>query len=90
MLKKIVTVLVFVNTIGLLGIFGGGFYAYKYVNSGNFEKLIKSKIMGDIQSALPSAIEDKLPSITGKSIPLPIKSVSLIYPFQIYPYLTFR
>ena len=73
MLKKIVTVLVFVNTIGLLGIFGGVFYAYKYVNSGNFEKLIKSKIMGDIQSALPSAIEDKLPSITGKSIPLPIK-----------------
>jgi len=73
MLKKIVTVLVFVNTIGLLGIFGGGFYVYKYVNSGNFEKLIKSKIMGDIQSALPSAIEDKLPSITGKSIPLPIK-----------------
>ena len=47
--------------------------AYKYVTSGNFEKLIKSKIMGDIQSALPSAIEDKLPSMTGKSIPLPIK-----------------
>ena len=73
MLNKIVTVLVFVNTIGLLGIFGGGFYAYRYVTSGNFEKLIKSKIMGDIQSALTSAIEDKLPSITGKSIPLPIK-----------------
>ena len=73
MLKKIVTVLVFVNTNGLLGIFCGGFYAYRYVTSGNFEKLIKSKIMGDIQSALPSAIEDKLPSITGKSIPLPIK-----------------
>ena len=45
MLKKIVTVLVFVNTIGLLGIFCGGFYAYRYVTSGNFEKLIKSKIM---------------------------------------------
>ena len=42
-------------------------------NNSNFDKLIKSKIMGDIQSALPSAIEDKLPSITGKSIPLPIK-----------------
>ena len=73
MLKKIVTVLVFVNTIGLVGIIGGGFYSYKYVTSGNFEKLIKSKIMGDIQSALPSAIEDKLPSITGKSIPIPFK-----------------
>ena len=73
MLKKIVTVLVFVNTVGLVGIIGGGFYSYKYVTSGNFEKLIKSKIMGDIQSALPSAIEDKLPSMTGRSIPLPIK-----------------
>ena len=73
MLKKIVTVLVFVNTIGLLGIFGGGFYLYKYVNSGNFEKLIKSKIMGDIQSALPDAIGDKLPQRTGNSVPLPFK-----------------
>jgi len=69
MLKKIITVLVFINTIGLLGIFGGGFYAYKYATSGNFEKLIKSKIMGDIQDALPTAIDNKLPSITGESIP---------------------
>ena len=43
------------------------------VQRGNFEKFIKSKVMGDIQKALPSAIENKLPSITGKSIPLPIK-----------------
>ena len=73
MLKKIITALVFANTIILLGIIGGGFYAYRYVTSGNFEKLIKSKVMRDIQKALPSAIENKLPSITGKSIPLPIK-----------------
>jgi len=39
------------------------------VTSGNFEKLIKSKIMGDIQDALPTAIDNKLPSITGESIP---------------------
>ena len=71
--QKGLTGLIIFNTVGLVGIIGGGFYTYKYINSGNFEKLIKSKIMGDIQSALPSAIEDKLPSITGKSIPLPIK-----------------
>ncbi len=73
MLKKIITTLVFANTIILLGIIGGGFYAYRYVTSGNFEKLIKSKVMGDIQKALPSAIGNQLPAITGKSIPLPIK-----------------
>jgi hypothetical protein len=29
--------------------------------------------MGDIQSALPGAIEDKLPNRTGNSVPLPFK-----------------
>ena len=71
--QKVLTGLIIFNTVGLVGIIGGGFYTYKYITSGNFEKLIKSKIMGDIQSALPGAIEDKLPSRTGNSVPLPFK-----------------
>ena len=71
--QKVLTGLIIFNTVGLVGIIGGGFYGYKYINSGNFEKLIKSKIMGDIQSALPGAIEDKLPNRTGNSVPLPFK-----------------
>ena len=71
--QKVLTGLIIFNTVGLVGIIGGGFYTYKYINSGNFEKLIKSKIMGDIQSALPKAIENKLPSRTGNSVPLPFK-----------------
>ena len=71
--QKVLTGLIIFNTVGLVGIIGGGFYSYKYVTSGNFEKLIKSKIMGDIQSALPSDIEDKLPNRTGNSVPLPFK-----------------
>ena len=71
--QKVLTGLIIFNTVGLVGIIGGGFYSYKYVTSGNFEKLIKSKIMGDIQSALPGAIEDKLPNRTGNSVPLPFK-----------------
>ena len=69
MIKKIITALVFLNTIGLLALFGGGFYAYKYATSGNLEKFIKNKLMGDSQQVLPSAIEDKLPNKTGVSIP---------------------
>ena len=71
--QTVLTGLIIFNTIGLVGIIGGGFYTYKYITSGNFEKLIKSKIMGDIQSALPKAIENKLPSRTGNSVPLPFK-----------------
>ena len=46
--QKILTGLIIFNTVGLVGILGGGFYAYKYVTSDNFEKLIKNKVMGDI------------------------------------------
>ena len=41
--QKILTGLIIFNTVGLVGILGGGFYAYKYVTSDNFEKLIKNK-----------------------------------------------
>ena len=71
--QKVLTGLIIFNTVGLVGIIGGGFYTYKYITSGNFEKLIKSKIMGDIQSALPDAISGQLPRRTGNSVPLPIK-----------------
>ena len=67
--QKILTGLIIFNTVGLLGILGGGFYAYKYVTSDNFEKLIKNKIMGDIQNVLPKAIQSEIPDTTGISIP---------------------
>ena len=67
--QKILTGLIIFNTVGLVGILGGGLYAYKYVTSDNFEKLIKKKVMGDIQNILPKAIESELPDTTGISIP---------------------
>ena len=33
------------------------------------QKLIKNKVMGDIQNVLPKAIESELPDTTGVSIP---------------------
>ena len=67
--QKIRTGLIIFNTVGLVGILGGGFYAYKYIKSDNFEKLIKNKIMGDIQNVLPKAIQSEIPDTTGISIP---------------------
>ena len=55
--------------IGVIATIGGGFYAYKYVTSDNFEKLIKNKVMGDIQNVLPKAIQSEIPDTTGISIP---------------------
>ena len=67
--QKILTGLIIFNTVGLVGILGGGFYAYKYVTSDNFEKLIKNKFIGDIQNIIPKAIQSEIPDTTGISIP---------------------
>ena len=67
--QKILTGLIIFNTVGLVGILGGGFYAYKYVTRDNFKKLIKNKVMVDIQNVLPKAIQSEIPDTTGISIP---------------------
>ena len=68
-MQKIFNAIAVASGILTLTIIGAGIYGYRYLTSDNFEKLIKNKIMGDIQNVLPKAIENELPSKTGVSIP---------------------
>jgi len=68
-MQKIFNAIAVASGILTLTIIGTGIYGYKYLTSDNFEKLIKNKIMGDIQNVLPKAIENELPAKTGVSIP---------------------
>tara|TARA_R100000654_G_scaffold54154_2_gene80315 strand:- start:1271 stop:1483 length:213 start_codon:yes stop_codon:yes gene_type:complete len=68
-MQKIFNIIAVASGVLTLTIIGAGIYGYRYVTSDNFEKLIKNKIMGDIQNVLPKAIENELPSKTGLSIP---------------------
>jgi len=68
-MQKIFNAIAVASGILTLTIIGAGIYGYRYVTSDNFEKLIKNKIMGDIQNVLPKAIENELPTKTGVSIP---------------------
>ena len=68
-MQKIFNAIAVASGILTLTIIGTGIYGYKYLTSDNFEKLIKNKIMGDIQNVLPKAIENELPTKTGVSIP---------------------
>jgi len=68
-MQKIFNIIAVASGALTLTIIGAGIYGYRYVTSDNFEKLIKNKIMGDIQNVLPKAIENELPSKTGLSIP---------------------
>ena len=68
-MQKIFNAIAVASGILTLTIIGAGIYGYRYLTSTNFEKLIKNKIMGDIQNVLPKAIENELPTKTGVSIP---------------------
>ena len=57
----------------MLGILGGGFFTYKYVQSPQFQKKIMDKVLSEVQGLMPDVLGNALPNVTGKSMPLPVK-----------------
>ena len=49
----------------------GAFLAIRYMQSPEFERTLKNKIMGSLEDKLPDVMGDKIPSLTGPSIQLP-------------------
>ena len=47
-----------------------GYVAIRYMQSPEFERNIKNKIMGDLEKKMPKVLEEKMPKFTGKSLPL--------------------
>tara|TARA_B100000287_G_scaffold144271_1_gene136176 strand:- start:8303 stop:8515 length:213 start_codon:yes stop_codon:yes gene_type:complete len=70
MVRKIldgVAVLAFLLSAGLAG---GSYFGYKYVTSPHGQAKIKKAIMGDLKKMMPSAIDKKLPKMTGPALSL--------------------
>ena len=72
-MRKILDALTILTTVLVLGILGGGFFTYKYVQSPQFQKKIMDKVLGEVQGLMPDVLGNALPDVTGESMPLPIK-----------------
>ena len=72
-MRKILDALTILSTILVLGILGGGFFTYKYVQSPQFQKKIIDKVLGEVQGLMPDVLGNALPDVTGESMPLPVK-----------------
>ena len=48
-----------------------GYVAIRYMQSPEFERTLKNKIMGSLEDKLPDVMGDKIPDLTGPSIQLP-------------------
>ena len=67
---KIISILSFLMSVSMAAF---GYVAIRYMQSPEFERTLKNKIMGSLEDKLPDVMSDKIPSLTGPSIQLPEK-----------------
>ena len=72
-MRKVLDIITIVTGILMLGILGGGFFTYKYVQSPQFQKKIMDKVLDEIKPLLGDVLGNALPDVTGESMPLPVK-----------------
>jgi len=81
-MKKLLTALTILNTAAAVIAFGGIVYVYWYVNNETkqeqMKKFVGDKIMEQLPSLMPKALDNVLPKTTGKSIPIPKKEMTFI------------
>ena len=72
-MRKILDALTILTTVLVLGILGGGFFTYKYVQSPQFQKKIMDKVIKEIQPLMGDVLGNAMPDVTGPSLPIPSK-----------------
>jgi len=72
-MRKILDALTILSTILVLGILGGGFFTYKYVQSPQFQKKIMDKVLDEVKPLLGNVLGNTMPDMTGPSLPVPSK-----------------
>ena len=65
---KIISILSFLMSVSMAAF---GYVAIRYMQSPEFERTLKNKIMGSLEDKLPDVMGNQIPSLTGPSIQLP-------------------
>jgi len=70
MFSKIANILSIISFLmsSSMGVFA--YMAVKYMQSPEFERNLKNKVMGDLQDKMKNEIPKQLPKLTGPSIPM--------------------
>ena len=71
MFQRIANVLSIISFLMVSSMSVFGFMAVKYMQSPEFERTLKNKIIGSLEDKLPDVMGDKIPDFTGPSVQLP-------------------
>jgi len=69
--SKIANILSIISFVMVTAMSVSAYVAIRYMQSPEFERTLKNKIMGSLEDKLPDVMGDKIPSLTGPSIQLP-------------------
>ena len=67
---KIISILSFLMSVSMAAF---GYVAIRYMQSPEFERTLKNKLLGSIEKKLPDVMKQTMPNLTGPSIPIPKK-----------------
>ena len=70
---KIISILSFLMSLSMAAF---GYVAIRYMQSPEFERTLKNKLMGSLENKMPEVMKKTLPDFTGPSIEIPKKKVS--------------
>jgi len=71
MFQRIANVLSIISFLMVSSMSVFAFMAVKYMQSPEFERTLKNKIMGSLENKLPDVMGQKIPEFTGPSVQLP-------------------
>ncbi len=74
MLDRIIKIISILSFLMSLSMAAFGYVAIRYMQSPEFERTLKNKLMGSIEKKLPDVMGEKIPNLTGPSIQLPEQS----------------
>ena len=73
MFQKIANVLSIVSFLMVASMSGGAYFGYKYLTSEQFKTKMMNEVLGNVQSLMPKMLDNKIPEVTGPSLPIPSK-----------------
>ena len=73
MLNRVCQILSILSFLMVTSVIGGGYFGYKYVTSEQFKTKMMNEVLGNVQSLMPKMLDNKIPELTGPSLPIPLK-----------------
>ena len=70
MLNRICQILSIVSFVMVASMSGTAYFGYKYVTSEQFKSKVMSEILGNVQGMMPKVLDQGLPKVTGRSMPV--------------------